>query len=527
MAKLLSTWRKYILVIEISKTGLKIAYFLRSGTRLELINYSLEKIDPELDSSAQITNYIRAFLAKNSLSIKEAILSIADTDSVAIKYCLLPPLKRKEILSAAIWQLKDEVHFDLENAYSDWRIVKEFTDEQGARQQGIIFAFSRKEIVEKHLQCLAQCNLRVLAIVTSALNYTDILRNISLDKDISSEIVLEFEYMDTALNIYVDKKLHFCRCLPVSLQNFTNSLVGTLLSDKGKVELGLREAEEIRDNIGIPEDEAVFIKDNLRASQIASLIRPILESLVREIRHSVNYFTSNMEGSGPQVIYIAGLGANLKNLDKYLAKELGLRVTKLPLPDILETGRIQPARLSEDKSQLVSCAGAVLSAGRGLSLMAGDVRMRWVKNVLLKRLAPFAAVIGIAALSFMIISLLALPVYSYRLKAAKSYFNDKKNLLSFFQKVQVYRELVFEVSLQRVTADAFLNFIGKSVPDDLRLNGLELDQYRGELILQGEAGKTADLDTFVNTLKASDFFVNVKPVGLTRREFKIKCKLKY
>jgi len=527
MAKFLSTWRKYILVVEMSKVRLKIACFLRSGARLELLSYSLEKINPELDSNPQITDFIRAFLKKNSLSIKEVILSIADTDSVAIKYCLLPPLKRKEILSAAIWQLKDEVHFNLENAYSDWRIVREFTDEQGARQQGIIFAFSRKEAVEKYLECLAQCNLRVLAIVTNALNYTDVLRNIALDKDISSEIVLEFEYLDTALNLYVDKKLHFCRCLPVSLQSFTNSLVGTLLSDKGKVELGLSEAEEIRDNVGIPEDETVFIKDNLQASQIASLIRPILESLVRETRQSINYFTSNMGGSQPQVIYIAGLGANLKNLDNYLAKELGFRVAKLPFPDILDTGHIQSARLLEDKSQLVSCVGAVLSAARGLSLLAGDVRTRWIKNFLLKRLAPLATVIGAAVLSLMLIYLLTFPIYSYRLKAAKSFFNDKQQLSSFFQKIQVRRELAFEVSSQRVTTDALLNFISKSIPDGLRLNGLELDQYHGELILQGEAREAGDLDIFINKLKASYLFVNIKPIGSTGQDFKIKCKLKY
>ncbi len=401
MAKFLSTWCPYILVVEISKVSLKLAYFLRSGSRLELLSYSLEKINPELGSNSQIIDFIRVFLKKNSLSVKEAILSIADTDSAAIKYCLLPPLKRKEILSAAIWQVKDEVHFDLGNAYSDWRLVKEFTDEQGARQQGIIFAFSRKETVEKYIKCLAQCDLRVSAIVTSAFNYADILRNMTSDKSISSEIVLEFEYLDSALNLYIGKKLHFTRYLPISVQSFTNSLVGTLLSDRGRVELTLSEAEKIRDNIGIPLDENVFIKDNFQASQVASLFRPVLESLVREIKHSINYFTSNLGESAPQIIYITGLGANLKNLDSYLTKELGFRAVKLPFPDILGTGRIQSDKLLEDKNQMVSCVGAILSADRGLNLLSGDVRTRWIKNVLLKRLSPFAVIIGVLILFLM------------------------------------------------------------------------------------------------------------------------------
>ena len=314
MFKLPFTKNKNILVVEIGKASLKMVSFLRSSAKLELSAYSLEKIDPEADSASQIVRAIRVFLKKNSLSVKEAVLSIADSDSLTIKYCLLPALKQGEILDAAIWQLKDEVHFDLKQAYSDWRVVKEMTDEEGARQQGIIFAFSRKEAVEKYLACLAECDLHASSIVTSAFHYADILKGTSKDKAVS-EIVLDLEYIDSSLNLYVDKTLHFTRYLPVSVESFTRSMVGTLLSEKGKVELTLSEAEKIKDLVGIPLDETVFIQENLQGSQIMSLIRPVLESLVRETKHSINYFTSNLDEASPQVIYIVGLGANLKNLD--------------------------------------------------------------------------------------------------------------------------------------------------------------------------------------------------------------------
>lgn len=520
--------RKSILVIEIGRVSLKIVYFLRSASKLELVDYSLEKMNPQLDAASQITNFIRAFLKKNSLSVKEAILSIADADSVAIQYCLLPALKRNEILSAAIWQLKDEVHFDLKDAYSDWNVVKEFTDEQGARQQGFIFAFSRKEAVEGYLVSLSMCNLRASAIVTSALNYADILKVIKEDKTVTSEIVLDLEYLDSALNLYIDKKLHFTRYLPVSMESFTRSLVGTLTSERGEVELNSSQAEEIRDKVGIPDDKSVFIQDNLQASQIFALIRPVLESLVREIRHSITYFTAHLGEEKPQVIYISGFGASLKNLDTYLAKELGFPVSVLAFPVALDTSRIQSDRLVKERSQLVSCVGAVLLASHGVSLLAGDVRMRWVKNILMKRLKPFIYTIGVLILSFMFISVLMLPVFSYRLKKAQSYFNDKKQLFSFFEKVRLWREINYEVSLQRVTADALLNFISQSTPEDLRLSELELDQYRGELTLQGEARKAEDIDAFVSKLNASDYFSSLKTLNRTGgREFKIKCKLKY
>ena len=94
MFKLPFTKNKNILVVEIGKASLKMVSFLRSSAKLELSAYSLEKIDPEADSASQIVRAIRVFLKKNSLSVKEAVLSIADSDSLTIKYCLLPALKQ-------------------------------------------------------------------------------------------------------------------------------------------------------------------------------------------------------------------------------------------------------------------------------------------------------------------------------------------------------------------------------------------------------------------------------------------------
>ncbi len=514
------------MVVEISKTSLRIAYFSRSGLRSELLDYSLEKINPETDLSPQIVDLIRAFLKKSALSIKEVILSIADQDPVSIKYCLLPALKHSEVKSAAIWQLKDEVHFDLKEAYSDWRVVKEFTDEQGARQQGMIFVFSRKEAVEKYLSCLRQCNLHASAIVTSALNYANVLQA-GEDQHLTCEMVLDLGYADSTLNLYIDKKPHFTRALPVSVDGFTRSLIGTLLSDNGRVELTLNDAEEIRDTVGIPQDETASIRDNLQAGQVISLIRPVLENLVTEARHSIAYFTTNLGEPSPQIIYLAGPGANLKNLDIHLQKALGLPVTKLPFPKVLDIGRIDPARGTKDQGQIISCVGAALSDARGISLSSGGLELRRLKE----DLTHLVLMVGGSILSLMLISLLMFPLYSYRLKTAKDHFKGKIQLLSFFEKARPWDELLFQAPSQRVPADAVLNFISRSVPDGIRMEELELDQYQGELTLQGTSGQAGDVDVFLKQLDSSGFFSRIKMEPLEKnasnKVFKITCKLRY
>lgn len=522
---------KGILVIEAGTSGLRIAYFLRSLTATQLLDYSLIKLNPKEDSLGKITDSIHSFLKKTPFPVKETILSISGADSVAIKYCLLPALSRKEIRAAAIWQLKDEASFDLERAYCDWQVVKEVTDEEGAHKQGIIFAFARRETVDKYVSCLRQRGLNPSAIVTSVFNYADILKGLAENKAPTCEMVLEFEYLDSALSLYTDKKLHFSRYLPVSVEGFTRSLVGVLASDKGRIELTLSEAEEIRDNRGIPIDETGFIQDNLQATQVVSLMRPVLESLAREIRHSITYFSSDLGEQGPQIIYLAGLGASIKNLDVYLHKELGLPVERLAFPKAFDTGRIEPLKLAKEGAEIASCIGAALSVRGGIRLSVSASRMHRFKDSLTKRLMPPVLVAGALALSLMVVSLLMFPVYRWRLKTAKDYFKDKKQLLSFFEKTRPFKELFFQVSLQRVPAVALLNFISRSLPHTLQLNELELEEERGELILQGESRQDADVDVFLDRLKASGFFssVTAQPSGKTvgKRIFNIKCGLRY
>jgi hypothetical protein len=53
---------------------------------------------------------------------------------------------------------------------------------------------------------------------------------------------------------------------------------------------------------------------------------------VRELRFSFSYFSATFDRDQPEILYITGGGANLRNLDAYLARELKLRVSCLPFP---------------------------------------------------------------------------------------------------------------------------------------------------------------------------------------------------
>lgn len=84
--------------------------------------------------------------------------------------------------------------------------------------------------------------------------------------------------------------------------------------------------------MGIRKQDAVY-KDKLNSVQILSMLRPTLERLAGEIKRSLTYYESQLQGQAVSKILIAGLAARIPNLDKFLNQELTLDIQKISLVD--------------------------------------------------------------------------------------------------------------------------------------------------------------------------------------------------
>ena len=179
-------------------------------------------------------------------------MSISDADGLIIKHLVLPVLPEAEILEAIKWQLKEEMPFALEGAIWDWQLTREYSEEDGARKKGITVAAVKKEIINDYLTIIGNCGLKPMAITSGPFTYAKLLGAYSQNPPCSA--VLDIGFKDASLSIYNNNKLSFMRRLSFSAQNLTQSLMGTLVSDKGRVELSYEQAQDIRNTFGIPED---------------------------------------------------------------------------------------------------------------------------------------------------------------------------------------------------------------------------------------------------------------------------------
>lgn len=518
---ILSKTNRDIVSFDLGQASLKVAYFKSSVKGLKLIDYAFKVNAMEPVGQSEDINFINSFLRKNSLFYPQAYLTVSDPQVVWVKHMALPLLPKEEKIEAIKWQLKRENIFDVDASILDYRSVDEYSEPDGAKKEVVASVLAKKEFIDKCLGMFKDCNISPARISVSSFNYGYILEKV----DAASGIVAVFDlgYKNSSLNIYKNKKLSFLRQLAFSSDKLTQSLIGTLVSNKGKVEIGYKEAEELKLTFGIPLDESAVLKENIDAIQIISLMRPFLEGLARELKRSFEYFASNLKGQKPEILYLTGAGANLKNLSSYLSKELGIKVTDLPLEPALDAGPLLEGDKKEAKNQLSNCLGALLGGPDAINLLPHEIKaqkIEFLETVSLRVVSIIAA--AILLFSFSVVSF-KMQDYKKRLRHAQLYLKTVGNIKTLKQEVDAREAAINEIQKGKVPVYGLLKLISNIIPDSVALNELILDQHKHILFLRGNipiAVGAADsvLTGFMQKMESSVFFIEAKLISSQKTE---------
>ena len=398
------------LTIDIAQGIAKIAYMEKFPSQWKVYKYHVQPLSFSEDAGPlPLVQFIQAFIKKNAIVVEDAILSISDADALGVAYLHAPAHSRREDLLAAVQaELKEEVLFDLSETYIDWQVVREPYEEDGRKKKDCTFIVVKKDVLDRHLAALEACGLTPICITTNVVAYSHLLQALSPEE--KNCAVLDLDFQQATLTFFVENKIHFSRNMPVSWEKITQSLTEILVSDKGKIELSYEEAEEIKNSIGFPAgtyDENRFVRDNVQLKHVVSMLRPILEVLTRELKFSFDYYAANFNVDPPALLYITGGGANLKGMDQYLSRELGVAVCPFPVPDIInldavpELGVHRPARetaVTKAVGEQKPVAGpAALSEERKKKIInaSGAKPVLYPEDLSAEPLQGFGAVLGI------------------------------------------------------------------------------------------------------------------------------------
>ncbi len=468
------------------------------------------------DAEGRKTAFLKAFVLRNGIRSPRALV-VVPAESVWMQGVTVGDVPADEIPGAVKWRLKGKVPFAVESAFLDFQVVRETSDSTGKKIRRILVCLGRRTVITPYLDLLRESGIQPVGLSPAPVAYAAFLRG-GGDASPAVEAVLEIESATAVLGLYIDGRLCFIRRMPFSMNRAVEAMTGALVTEKGRVRISPERARGFLEEEGLDGPEEAVTAEGLSRGPLLAMIRPLLETLVREIRLSCDYFAAHFENLRPSGLRVTGKGARIKGIEAYLDRELSVPVSSLSWGEGTVEG--EPP-IGTSSLAATAAVGAALTGGGGIDLLPPEIRsqrvevLQWVSL----RLTALTAVMVFLLLLFIV--RFRVQDYENRLRIARQHQRTIESVQQDTVVEQQLEALVARIRRGHVPVDGLLKVVGRAIPQELLLDGLTCDQDKGEVFLEGTlaAGdRRAEeiLTAFVQQLETSPFFKDAELVTTQR-----------
>ena len=517
--------KDFIVGLDIGTSSIKLAQFIKSEDGIHLIKVGLEEIAHTKDEAFrenEIVACLKRLLRGVEVKKSKVILNI-NCPKTAIKRVTTPYMPKGELAGGIKMEAKSYFPFPIDEALLDFEILGEAV-EKGVKKYQLLVATSPKKTVDGYLSLLSKMGIKPSSFIPTPVALQKVIENSHPKKD-DKQAILEVGKRFTELAIFQGKELLFSREIPIAGRDLTKAMTGVLVSERGKTELSLEEAEKTKREVGIPaEGESKIIDEKISTTQILSMIRPQLDQLANEIDRCFDYYREETGGGTVDSLVLFGGGAALGGLPEFLSKELGIAV-KVGNP--LEGLKIKSGATTEQRTsyRLSSVIGAGLSEAKGINLLPAEIKEET------KRTFQRAMIQGIATACILILALVYIGMRIQLINFQKRIKVDRMELSSLRPQLEQanLQNLANAVLVDEPYWEDVFKELSNIIPVDIYLT--ELSMKNKVIKMKGIAvSKEGEelLSDFILTLEKG-IFKNVKLVKTkdleekAGNEFELKC----
>ncbi len=492
--------------IDIGASHLKIVGVKRTATP-QLTFFSIIDIPKDAQEGFFIDS-IQRVLKENSITRPSVYLNISE-ESIHLRRIETPPIPKEELPSALRWQAKDRLPYEIEKACIDFKVIREFTKEDGSKGLGVMLVTCLEGIVRKKAEMFKKMNLDLLSVNVSPFALENLIRIAGNIDPAMTVVVMDVGHIKTDISFYSNRNLQFTRSIPIASSDITQALCGPLVSGADKIEFSDEQADEIKREIGIPYQPMTFEKRGISAIQILTLIRGVLERLSREIKRSIDYYTSELGRENVSEILLAGGGSLLKNLDLYLSEELNIRVRKMEMPKAV---RISKSGITEKENlHVLNAVGAALDYSKKVNLLPEEYKLKKIE---------FVEKISLRMIAFVLAALLSLSYFSVkmriddyvkRVKTARAHRGVISQIEGLNAKIGERLAVVRTVEKASFPSELIMKELSHVIPANIVLNSLRLSSDSKDIEMSGVVYEKKEkvlwaLTKFMEELEKSPIF---------------------
>jgi len=529
--------KDYIVGLDIGSSSVKLAEFAQREDGLHLVRADLKEIRQTEDKAhreKEILSALKDLFSGIDVKKSKIILNI-NCPITTMKKVVVPHMPKGELEEGLRLEAKNYFPFPIDDTTLDFEILGDVV-EKGVRKYEVALAVSPKKTVDMYLALLEKSGIKPDSFIPCPYSLQKIAEH-SVGASAGggsasggkgkTTCFVDIGELHTELVIFKGTTLMFCRKIPVTGQDFTKTMTGVLVSDRGKTELSIDEAEKIKREVGIPsEGEAKIIDDKISTTQILSMIRSPLEQLVNEIDRCFDYYREETGGGKIDSVVLFGGGASLAGLIKFLSEGLGVEVR---LGDSLEGLEAEPDAVKEkDKTsyRLELAIGAALSEGKGINLLPPEIKEEAKRVVKRGTITGLITAIVLVSVLLYVGMKIKLDNFEKRISVAKLEFSG---LQPQFKKAEAHH-LANMILVEEPHWEDVFKELSNVIPEDVYLT--EVSMQKGVITIKGivalEDGEQL-ISNLILTLEQG-MFESVKLLkskdlkGKTGNEFELRCR---
>lgn len=527
--------KKPLIAIEMGTSSLKAVVASRNNEILEVEDFFVEDLAliSEEGKLKLAKERLAQFLREKNISSGIAYLVVED-EAIFSTRISLPHLSQKELREAINWEVKDMLPFSQQEAVSDYHLISESQKADGSKSQELIYIALHKKAVDESIALLEDFDFTIenINIVPGCLlNFL----NQAVGFDAKEPIAfLELGYNHIGLSVFKDKKLIFTRRLSIGSSDLTNSMLGAVSTQQGVVRLSYNDAEKIKQEYGIMTEsqKMEILNTHIDSVRLSSMMRPVLEKMVAEIRNSFTYLTDKLGEPYVSKIYLTGRGSRLKNIDSFLKQQLGIPIDFLSFEGVATFSSNIPPEKKSELPYLAVAISAMLLNKLGLSFLPVEFRNK--KRVALEWMA--LRMFTLSAVSILLVSYLYLSVaqmhYNKRNKIIKLNENSLGALVEIKNEISVMEDVIASVKRGSILGSALLSELSRVTDPSVSIEKVNFAGNQGSLQIEGRIDGTEQeaspvLTGYIKILEKSLIFENVTLLGSSQTMAEDRPQLKF
>ncbi len=466
-------------------------------------------------------------------------------DQVSTSLIQLARMPKGELASASRLEAGRRVTFNIEKALLQNIAVEKDPARPGGKLNYIVTAANR-ESVSTILGFLREAGLQAVALLPIPFAWKDFIRDLARGDASTAVAVVDIGAARTQVCIYKGDRLHFSREFETGGSHITEAIIQAGQTFGVTTKISWDEAEEIKKSTNLLwADSMQTLKENLSASQVAGMVRPVLEKIVQESKRSLEYYRQLYHEEEVSQVYLCGGGSLLPGFEKFFQQKLRPPVEIFGLLDRI---KLHNSITSDEKIRRVFprlARAAALSMSRRWEVNFIPPFDKILQNILRRKVLILIPIIALFVISFLF----------YQSKAAlmpqqEKIVEIKKKHLAIFQgdlgpykvlsdlmKQLIAREKVgLYSSLRQPNWKGILKEFSRITPSSIVLS--EIISLEGEglkrilctgQVLEKKESLTSGVTQFIVKVENSPFFKEVEKISedIDQRTFSFSCTLIY